>query len=76
MGNEQPISITTETWYSPDLKLLIMSKNTDPRIGETTYKLTDIQRSEPAATLFQVPDDYTVKDQPANTFIYQSIKKP
>jgi hypothetical protein len=75
MGNEQPISMTTETWFSPDLKVLIMSKNTDPRIGETTYKLTDIQRSEPAANLFQVPDDYTVKDQPANTFIYQSIKK-
>lgn len=46
IGNEQPIVITTETWYSPDLKVLILSKTNDPRMGETTYKLTNIQRSE------------------------------
>ena len=75
IGNEQPIAITTETWYSPDLKVLVMSKSNDPRMGETTYKLTDIQRSEPAAGLFQPPDDYTIKDQPANRFIYHEEKK-
>ncbi|MBV9158765.1 MAG: hypothetical protein JO097_21075 [Acidobacteriaceae bacterium] len=75
VGNEQPIVITTETWYSPDLKVLVMSKTEDPRMGETTYKLTNIQQSEPAANLFQVPDDYTVKDQPTNNFVYQEIKK-
>lgn len=68
IGNEQPIIITTETWYSPDLKTLVMSKSSDPRIGETTYKLTDIQRAEPSPSLFQVPSDYTVKDQPGNFF--------
>jgi hypothetical protein len=65
IGNEQPIVITTETWYSPDLKVLVMSKSSDPRMGDTTYTLTNIQRSEPAASLFQVPDDYTVKEGPA-----------
>ena len=75
VGNEQPIVITTETWYSPDLKVLVLSKTTDPRMGETTYKLTDIQRSEPPANLFQVPDDYTVKDQPGNTFFFRETKK-
>jgi hypothetical protein len=74
-GNALPIVITTETWYSPDLKVLVMSKTSDPRIGETTYKLTNIQRSEPPANLFQVPDDYTVKDQPANNFVYRVVKK-
>jgi hypothetical protein len=63
-GNEQPMVITTETWYSPDLKVLVMSKSSDPRMGDTTYTLTNIQRSEPAASLFQVPDDYTVRDAP------------
>jgi hypothetical protein len=63
-GNEQPMVITTETWYSPDLKVLVMSKSSDPRMGDTTYTLTNIQRSEPAASLFQVPEDYTVKDAP------------
>lgn len=62
IGNEQPLVITTETWYSPDLKVLVMSKSSDPRMGDTTYTLTDIQRSEPDPTLFQVPEDYTIKD--------------
>ncbi len=75
IGNEQPIIITTETWYSPDLKVLIESKTTDPRMGDTTYKLTNIQRAEPPADLFQVPADYTVKDQPGNTFFFRESKK-
>jgi hypothetical protein len=75
IGNLQPIVITTESWYSPDLKVLVMSKSNDPRIGETTYKLTNIQRSEPAPNLFQPPDDYTVKDQPGDVFFNREIKK-
>jgi hypothetical protein len=62
IGNVQPIVITTETWYSPDLKILVMSKSSDPRMGDTTYTLTNIQRSEPDPTLFQVPEGYTVKE--------------
>jgi hypothetical protein len=61
-GNEQPMVITTETWYSPDLKVLVMSKSSDPRMGDTTYTLTNIQRSEPDASLFQVPEGYAVKE--------------
>ncbi|MBV8895920.1 MAG: hypothetical protein JO051_05365 [Acidobacteriaceae bacterium] len=61
-GNEQPMIITTESWYSPDLKVLVMSKSSDPRMGDTTYTLTNIQRSEPPPSLFQVPSDYTVKE--------------
>ncbi len=75
IGNEQPIVIATETWYSPDLKVLVMSKSDDPRMGETTYTLSNIQRAEPAASLFQVPDDYTVKDNPDGNFVYQELKK-
>jgi len=48
-----------------------MSKSSDPRIGEITYKLTDIQRGEPSPILFQVPADYTVKEQP--NFFYRKI---
>ncbi len=75
MGNSLPIVITTETWFSPDLKVLISSKSSDPRIGETTYKLTNIQRAEPDPSLFQVPADYTIRDQPQNTFFYAPVKK-
>jgi hypothetical protein len=62
IGNEQPIVITTETWYSPALKVLVMSKSSDPRMGDTTYALTNIQRSEPDPALFQVPEGYTIKE--------------
>ncbi len=63
IGNDLPIVITTETWVSQDLKVIVMSKSTDPRMGETTYKLTNLSRAEPDPTLFQIPGDYSVKDQ-------------
>ena len=62
IGNELPIQIVTERWYSPELKTIIMSKHTDPRMGEHNYRLTNITLGEPARTLFEVPADYTVKD--------------
>ena len=60
IGNEKPIIIVSEHWYSNDLQVMVMSKRSDPRFGNTTYTLTSIQRSEPSASLFQVPSDYTV----------------
>lgn len=62
MGNAQPIVSTGETWYSPDLQTIVLAKRSDPRMGQSTFSLQNIQRSEPAATLFQVPSDYTVQD--------------
>lgn len=76
VGNEQPITITTETWYSPELKVLVMSKSSDPRMGDTVYKLTDIQRAEPAASLFQPPDEYAVKDGLQDHLFVRETKKP
>jgi len=60
IGNEQPIVTVTERWYSPELQVTVMNTRKDPRTGTTTYKLTNIVRSEPSPTLFQVPSDYTV----------------
>ncbi|MBV8808622.1 MAG: hypothetical protein JO033_08105 [Acidobacteriaceae bacterium] len=65
VGNDQPLVITTETWMSPDLKVLVMSKTSDPRMGETTYRLTNVLRDEPDPALFQVPSDYTIQDKPS-----------
>jgi hypothetical protein len=41
--------------------MVIMSKHRDPRSGETIYRLTNINRSEPDRSLFEVPADYKVK---------------
>ena len=62
IGNERAINIVTERWYAPELQVVVMSRHSDPRFGETTYRLTDINRAEPARTLFEVPADYTVKE--------------
>jgi hypothetical protein len=64
IGNERPIVTFNERWYSQELQTVISSKNVDPRIGETTYKLINIDRGEPDSSLFQVPADYTVEEGP------------
>jgi hypothetical protein len=63
VGNEQAITILSEQWFSPDLEMLILTKHSDPRVGETTYRLTNVVRAEPDRSLFQVPADYAVKDR-------------
>ena len=62
LGNEQPIQIVTETWYSADLQMAILSKHTDPRSGETVTRYANISRTEPPHALFEVPADYKVTD--------------
>jgi len=65
IGNEQPIQIVHERWYSPELQVVVMTRHSDPRFGETTYRLTNINRAAPDPSLFQVPSDYTLKEGPA-----------
>ncbi len=60
IGNDQDLNIVRETWYSPDLKLVVQSTQSDPRFGVTTYTLKNIQQGSPDATLFQVPANYTI----------------
>jgi hypothetical protein len=71
IGNDRPISIVTEVWTSPDLKTIVYSKRSDPRMGEQTFQLTNIVRSEPDASLFTVPPDFKIVDGPRDV-IYRS----
>jgi len=64
IGNERAIEIVSERWYSPELQLVVMTRHSDPRFGETTYKLTNINRTEQAKSLFEVPAGYTIKEGP------------
>jgi hypothetical protein len=61
IGNEQPIRIVSEEWFSPDLQVLVLTKHSDPRSGDTTYTLSNITRTEPDRSLFEVPADYTFR---------------
>jgi hypothetical protein len=60
IGNEQPIQVVTETWYSQDLQAVVMSKHSDPRNGETVTRMTNVTRAEPPRTLFEVPADFKI----------------
>lgn len=63
IGNERPIEIINERWYSPELQVTVMTKQSDPRFGETIFRLAGITRAEPDEFLFKVPSEYTVKDE-------------
>lgn len=65
IGNERAIQIVSERWYSTELQTVVMTKHSDPRFGETTYRLTNISRGEPDHTLFEVPAGYTITDRGA-----------
>jgi hypothetical protein len=73
IGNDKPIEIVTEVWTSSDLKTIVMSKRSDPRSGEQTFRLTNIVRSEPDPSLFTVPADFKTIEAGAgkNFFFYQ-----
>lgn len=65
IGNIRPIEMTDESWYSPELQTVVMTKRHDPRSGDTTYRLTNINRRDPDRSLFQVPPGYTIIDRSA-----------
>jgi hypothetical protein len=64
IGNDRPIDIVTEVWTSPELKTIVYSKRSDPRMGDQTFQLTNIVRSDPDASLFTVPADFNLVDGP------------
>ena len=76
VGNEKPIEIVHERWYSPDLQAVVLSRHSDPRMGETTYRLTNVSRGEPDKALFEVPEGYTLTDAPPRPHMRWFPKRP
>jgi hypothetical protein len=62
IGNVQEIKVVSEQWFSPELDVLVATTHSDPRSGETTYRLSNIVKGEPRGGLFDVPPDYTVRE--------------
>lgn len=58
VGNEKPIAIVTETWFSPDIDAVVQSTTTDPRFGQTTYTLSHLQLKDQPPALFALPAGY------------------
>ena len=68
IGNTLPIYVVDENWYSRELQMPVMTRHHDPRSGETVFRLTNINRAEPARSLFEVPPDYTMVENPRAGF--------
>lgn len=73
IGNERPIEIVYERWFSKDLGMVVYSKNTDPRFGEQTYKLINVVRAEPDPSLFSIPTNYKKFSEPG---MFYTLDKP
>jgi hypothetical protein len=69
IGNERPLDIVRERWFSNDLQIVLRSRQADPRFGETTYEVTKLDRAEPSASLFEIPSDFKVREPDSHMFI-------
>ncbi|MBL8182570.1 MAG: hypothetical protein JNL64_13275 [Blastocatellia bacterium] len=64
LGTTKPMQVVTEVWFSPELQVIVMSRHLDPVAGQHVFRLVNIKRAEPAASLFEVPSDYKVLGKP------------
>ena len=64
IGNDLPIEIVSERWFSPELKAVVLSRRSDPRFGETVFRLASLVRGEPSADLFEIPAGYRIDNAP------------
>ena len=63
VGNDRPLKIISERWFSPQLQIVVLSKHSDPFAGENVYRLTNISRDEPSPTLFEIPADFRITEE-------------
>src|SRR5262249_35073779 len=73
IGNDRPMQISSENWYSADLHTEVVRKHSDPRFGETVYRLTEVKLGEPDSSLFQIPSEYKTIVKPQ---IFRRTLKP
>jgi hypothetical protein len=64
VGNSQPLVITREFWYSPDLQVNLAITRKDPRDGQQVIRVSNVSRAEPDPALFKVPAGFTVQNTP------------
>ncbi|MBO0910485.1 MAG: hypothetical protein J2P13_01730 [Acidobacteria bacterium] len=69
MGNEQPMTITSEQWYSEELKATVMTRHIDPWAGELKTQFKDVNRASPDPSLFALPADYKIVDDKKGPFV-------
>jgi hypothetical protein len=71
IGNERPIDMVTERWYSDEIDADVLRRHVDPRFGETEYRLINLVLGEPAADLFVVPEGYELATEQSPRFEFK-----
>ena len=61
-ASRKALETINERYYAPELKMTVYHRRSDPRNGESLYRMTDIKRSEPDATLFRIPPGYATSE--------------
>lgn len=74
IGNDRPIEIVYERWFSKEIGVVVASKRNDPRFGEQTYRLTNIVRAEPDPSLFTLPHKVSGAGAPGQNYRTISTK--
>jgi hypothetical protein len=59
LGNEKPIGITIEQWFSPDLGMIVSKTGRATTGGTSSYRLEHIVKGDPDPVLFTIPAEYT-----------------
>jgi hypothetical protein len=62
IGNDRPIDIISEQWFSPDLELVMRSVHHDPWAGDFTTTVTKVSRGDQPTALFEIPAAYKIID--------------
>jgi hypothetical protein len=75
IGNDRPIQVVSERWYSAELQTVVLTKRNDPRTGEETFRLANVHRGEPGADLFLLPPGYQLTEQPGKVMMPRSTGK-
>ena len=76
LGNDRPLAVVTEYWYSEALKINLLTKRTDPRYGVQTVRVTELVRQEPDAALFAIPGEYKLVKEIVQQQLAQSSGAP
>lgn len=63
-GNDRDLTTTVDSWYSPELRLVLLTEIDDPVKGKSRLEFTGLSRDEPPAGLFQIPPGYTERESP------------
>ncbi len=74
IGNEKPIEVVSERWFSTELQLPVLTTHNDPMMGTVTSKLTNVTRGEPDAALFQMPADYKIQTGKPGDLLYMPVQ--